>query len=75
VNSSPTGTGGDKAKWLHDMLTVQIPEKFPSVEAFVFFNEEKSAGEKVDWRMEISESYTNVLKKDLNAPLYKSVYP
>jgi len=75
VNSAPTGTGGDKARWLHDMLAVQIPAKFPGVSAFVFFNEEKSAGEKVDWRMEISDAYTSVLKKDLQLSFYKSVYP
>ncbi len=72
VNSSPTGTGGDKAVWLHDMLAVQVPNNFSQVGAIIFFNENKSSGEKVDWRMEKSPEYLSVLKKDLQLPLYKS---
>ncbi len=75
VNSAPTGTGGDKSRWLHDMLAVQIPHHFPKINAIVFFNEDKTEGEKVDWRMEQSPQYLYVLSKELDRDLYKSDYP
>ncbi|MFO0703985.1 MAG: glycosyl hydrolase [Patescibacteria group bacterium] len=75
VNSTPNGTGGNKSDWLQDMLEKQIPKNFPKVEAIVFFNENKTEGEKVDWRMEKSADYLKVLREHLNEPLYKSNYP
>jgi len=73
VNSAPNG--GDKAKWLDDMLTLQVPENFPLIEAIVFFNENKTEGESVDWRMEKSEKYLDVLKKTLKNKMYRTSYP
>jgi beta-mannanase len=73
VNSAPTG--GDKASWLHDMLITQIPEEFPQVEAIVFFNENKTGGESVDWRLEKSPEYVTVVKEALKDELYRSSYP
>lgn len=75
VNSAPSGTGGDKTDWLKDMLNVQIPEKFPKVEAVIIFNEDKSEDEKIDWRMEKSPEYISILKQSLKNSLYKSSYP
>lgn len=75
VNSAPTGTGGDKALWLKDMLDVQIPQEFPNIQAVVLFNEDKSEGEKIDWRMEKSPDYINTLKQSFKNPIYKSSYP
>jgi len=73
VNSAESG--GDKAKWLDDMLSKQIPESFPAVEAIVFFNENKQDGESVDWRIEKSEKYIDAVKKGLSNKLYKRSYP
>jgi beta-mannanase len=73
VNSSPSG--GNKAQWLEDMLTVQIPGRFPQVKALVFFNENKTDGEQVDWRLEKSPEYINVVKSSLQNVLYKSAFP
>lgn len=75
VNSAPTGTGGDKALWLKDMLDVQIPQEFPNIKAVILFNEDKSEGEKIDWRMEKSPEYINALKESFKNPIYKSAYP
>ena len=75
VNSAPTGTGGNKEEWLKNMLTIQIPEKFPKIEAIIFFNEDKSEGEKIDWRMEKSPEYISALKESLKNSLYKNSYP
>lgn len=75
VNSAPTGTGGDKAAWLKDMLDVQIPNEFPNIQAVILFNEDKSDSEKIDWRMEKSPDYINALKESFKNPIYKSTYP
>lgn len=73
VNSSPTGTGGNKAEWLDDMLAVQIPNNFPNIDAIVFFNEDKTKGEKVDWTIH-SQDDISILRKDLQKNIYKSSF-
>lgn len=73
VNSAPTG--GDKATWLKDMLESQIPNNYPLVNAFVFFNENKSSGESVDWRLEKSNDYVTAVKEGLRNKLYVSSFP
>lgn len=73
VNSAPSG--GDKAKWLQDMLAVQIPEKFPQIKAIIFFNENKQEKESLDWRIEKSKKYSNAVKTTINNKIYKSSFP
>jgi beta-mannanase len=73
VNSAESG--GNKADWLTDMLTKQIPESFTKVEAIIFFNENKTTGEKVDWRLEKSASYIKAINGGLDNDIYKSTYP
>lgn len=73
VNSA--SSGGNKAKWLADMLDTQIPENYPAVSAIVFFNENKFDGESVDWRMEISSDNLTTLQNSLSKDLYRSYYP
>ena len=73
VNSAPDG--GDKAQWLDDMLSVQIPDIYTKVQAIVFFNENKTEGESVDWRMEKSPEFVNAVKKGLENKLYRKDYP
>lgn len=73
VNSAETG--GDKSKWLEDMLTVQIPSNFEGIEAVVFFNENKAEGENVDWRIEKSDEYIAAVENGLKLKLYKFNYP
>ncbi len=73
VNSATNG--GNKALWLRDMLNVQVPEKFPKVEAIIFFNENKSEGESVDWRLEKSEEFLMEVRKGLANNMYRSTFP
>lgn len=73
VNSAPTG--GDKAEWLTDMLEVAVPYQFPRIQAIIFFNENKTTGESVDWRLERSTKYLEAVTKALNQDLYRSEYP
>lgn len=73
VNSSPDG--GDKAAWLSDMLTVQLTERYDKVRAIVFFNENKTEGESVDWRLEKSKKYLEAVQEGLKEDIYKSSFP
>lgn len=73
VNSAERG--GKKSEWLTDMLEKQIPENYEQVEAIIFFNENKTQGEKVDWRIEKSDEYITAVKNGLDSPLYKSSFP
>lgn len=68
-------SGGDKAEWLKDALTIQIPDKYPNVRAIIFFNESKLEGEGVDWRIEISPAATQIVKDSLKNPLYLENFP
>ena len=73
VNSAERG--GNKAEWLTDMLEIQIPQNYPQIEAIIFFNENKTEGEKVDWRIDKSPEYSDAVKKGLNTSLYRSSFP
>ncbi len=42
--------GGNKAAWITDALTVQIPQFFPAIKAVIWFDENKET----DWRVESS---------------------
>ncbi|MEZ6255692.1 MAG: glycosyl hydrolase [Patescibacteria group bacterium] len=72
VNSAPDG--GDKAAWLKDMLEVQIPNNYKQINAIIFFNENKIAGESVDWRISKDVLYVKAVELGLNNPLYQSNY-
>ena len=72
VNSAP---GPNKPEWLRDMLAVQIPQNFPNVSAVIFFNENKTEGEDVDWRIEIHQENLSALHDVLDNSIYSSVYP
>lgn len=44
--------GGSKADWINKMLTNDLPQKFPNIKAFIWFNLNKET----DWRIESSDS-------------------
>jgi hypothetical protein len=73
VSSAPDG--GNKADWLRDMLMVQIPNHFTKVGAVVFFNENKSEGESVDWRLDTDDVQVMVVRTALREKIYRSRYP
>jgi len=73
VNSATRG--GDKASWLTNMLTEEVPRDYPAIQAIVFFNENKTGGEKVDWRIEISDAYIRAVNEGLENDVYAESYP
>jgi hypothetical protein len=51
AETSSSELGGNKAEWITDTLSVQLPTNFPNVKAYVWFNYKKED----DWRIESSE--------------------
>ena len=51
--TASTESGGDKAQWITDALTREIPLQFPKIRAFVWFNWNIEKGEgRMDWQIE-----------------------
>ena len=61
AETSSTNQGVNKAAWIHDAFTVQIPKNFPQIKAFVWFNQNKET----DWSIESSSAaqaaFTNAM--------------
>ena len=70
VNTSHQG--GDQARWYKDMLSHEIPNTFPEVDAIVFFNEDKRTQEGVEWKIDASEASLYEFKKGIENDIYKS---
>jgi len=57
--TASTEYGGNKAQWITDALTREIPLSFPKIKAFVWFNwniEKGETGKRLDWQIESSPS-------------------
>lgn len=68
-------TGGDKIKWMHDALAVKIPSsKYSEVKAIVFFDEDKTELENVDWRLENTPEIFASVGRDLDKAEYLSEF-
>lgn len=73
INS--TNVGGDQSEWLADALATQIPTNYPRIKAVVLFNEDKTAQDGVDWRIENSHKSIGVLRYIFeNNPVYISLF-
>lgn len=72
VNS--THEGGDKAAWYTDMFTFRLPSYYPKVAALVLYNEDRSAKEQVNWKVDINPKSLQALISSLKQPLYKSSF-
>lgn len=68
VNSAVQG--GDKSAWFRDMLAVQIPFRYPQVKAIVFYNEDRTVPEGVDWRLEKDTASLEAFRFWIRLPLY-----
>jgi beta-mannanase len=63
--------GGNKAAWITNALTVQLPNKFPRIEALIWFNENREA----DWRINSSDASAEAFSRVLNQLGRNSVNP
>ncbi len=66
-----TDQGGNKAKWYESMFNEEIPNKFPKIKAVVIFNENRSAQEKVNWKVDISKESLDAFINGVNSPHYE----
>ena len=60
--------GGNKASWITDAFVTQLPQHFPSVRAFTWFNENKET----DWRIESSPTAQNAFATAIQSSIYAS---
>ena len=70
INS--TNIGGNKASWYTDMLEVQLIHKYPQIKAVIFFDEDKSFEENVNWRIDIDKESLQSFRKGIQNSTYKS---
>jgi hypothetical protein len=67
-----TDIGGDKPAWYQDMLSVQLINNFPQIKAVVFYNENRSAKEGVNWLIDISPLSLEAFSQAIQNPVYLS---
>lgn len=66
-----TNQGGDKGIWYSDMLTKQIPYRFPHIAAVVIFNENRSTQENVDWRVDFTQNSLHAFISAIHSQFYQ----
>jgi hypothetical protein len=52
-------------------LLEELPDTFPHIKAVVFFNEDKTATEGVNWKIDVSNSSLQGFTEGIRSPLYK----
>jgi beta-mannanase len=60
--------GGSKADWIRDTLSVQVPDDFRHIKAFIWFN----IKDKADWQIETSPAATAAFRKAIGSKFYAS---
>jgi len=63
-----TEQAGNKASWISDTYTTQIPRYFPRIKAVVWFNIDKET----DWRIESSPAAQNAFATAIQSGIYTS---
>ncbi len=64
--------GGDRGNWYLTMLQDEIPHKFLDIDAVVFFNEDKTKQEGINWLIDSSNQSLEKFKKGIQLDIYKS---
>lgn len=70
VEVNTTDEGGDKGAWYTDMLTHQIPSVFPQISAVVFYNEDRSVQEGINWKVDVNEESLKSFVSAIHTPFY-----
>ncbi len=60
--------GGNKAAWINDAYSVELPEHFPAIKAVVWFDQVTQQ----DWRIESSFAAQQAFAQAMQAPIYAS---
>jgi beta-mannanase len=64
--TASTEYGGGKAAWITDMLTAQLPYRYPKIKAFLYFNHWDQA----DWPIETSSTAQAAFKAGIASSAY-----
>jgi beta-mannanase len=72
--TNTTNVGGDKAAWYQDMLVNELPNQFPQIKAVVFYNENRTDKEGVNWLIDITPESLSTFAKSINSPIYLSSF-
>jgi hypothetical protein len=67
--TASTEVGGSKAEWIGEMLKVELPQRFPRVEAVLWFNWNTDG---MDWVIESSGSAQEAFARSIASPYYSS---
>jgi hypothetical protein len=60
--------GGNKANWITDAYSTQIPHNFPKIKAIIWFNQDKQR----DWRIESSTTAQSAFANAIQSSIYAS---
>ncbi len=66
--TASTEQAGNKAGWISDAFVTQLPQHFPRIHAFVWFNESKETG----WQIESSASAQAAFAAAISSGMYAS---
>lgn len=66
-----TDQGGDKAAWYQDMFEKEIPYDFPHIKAVVIYNEDRTAQENVNWRVDVTQESLKGFISGVKLKFYK----
>lgn len=69
-----TDSGGNKPAWYQDMLATQIPYNFPKIKAVIFYNENRSQKEQVNWLITITPTSLDTFSKYIKSDTYLSSF-
>ncbi len=69
-----TDRGGDKAEWYTNMLTKEIPYNYPRLQAVIFYNEDRTATEKVNWLIDVTPQTLKAFRNGINSSTYLSSF-
>lgn len=67
-----TDKGGDKPAWYKDMLLTQVLDNFPKIKAVVFYNEDRSVKEGVNWLIDVTPASLEVFSEAIKNANYLS---
>lgn len=65
-----TNQGGDKGAWYTDMLTKQLPYNYPNIQAVMFYNEDRTAQEHVNWRVDVTPESLRAYIQGVHSQVY-----
>jgi hypothetical protein len=70
VEVNTTDQGGDKSQWYTDMLTQQVPYHFPDIQAVLFYNENRTTQEHVNWKVDVTPETLRAFTSGIHSRFY-----